>query len=228
MKFTSYRAIYFSTVILIITLLCCSFMNDKLNETQQKATKNFKRYNIESGIIEYELSGFTKGKQTIYFDNWGMREATYSINETKITGITSKTNTLVITDGEWVYNIDLDAKTGTKSKNIKYEDILKYSKDKKIKDISEQTMKDMGGEKIGKEELLGKMCDIWEIKKIKTKIWIWKGITLKSATNMAGMNMDMVATKFAESLKIPSDKFKKPSDVKITDIPVMKEEDDKK
>ncbi len=222
MRFVSFKATCFTLVILIFALLCTSFIKDKTNENQQKVLKNLKKYNIESGIIEYSLTGFTKGTQTVYFDNWGIREATYSTTETNMMGITSKTNTLILIDGEWAYNINLDSKTGTKSKNLNYEDMLKYSLDNTIKDISEKTMQDMGGEKVGKEEILKKMCDVWQIKKISSKMWMWNGINMKNSTNMAGMNIDIVATKFQENGRIPSDKFKIPSDIKITDTPVLK------
>ena len=178
-----------------------------------------KRYDIESGTIDYTLSGFTTGKQTIYFDRWGLREVTYTESETKMMGIRSKTNTMTLTDGEWVYNIDLDTKKGTRSKNMNYDEIEQYGKDGS-KELTENTMKNMGGIKTGTDEMLGKMCDVWEIKKMSTKTWLWKGITLKSSTNMAGMTMDMIATKIDDKSRVTAAKFKIPKDVKVTDSPI--------
>jgi hypothetical protein len=152
-----------------------------------------------------------------------LHEAIYSSNETTMMGVTSKINNLTITEGEWVYHIDLDAKKGTKSKNVAYENLIKYYKDKKIKDKNARMMKDMGGVKIGKEIVLEKMCDIWEIKKMGTKTWLWNGITMKNITKGGGMALNMTATKIEENINIDAEKFKIPTDVKIVESRIVQD-----
>jgi len=80
----------------------------------------------------------------------------------------------------------------------------------------------MGGVKVGTEVVLGKTCDVWEIKNMKSKTWVWKGVTLKTQASMPNMDMTIMATKFEDGVAIPPDKLKIPSDVKITEGVDMK------
>jgi len=179
-----------------------------------------KRYQIKSGIVEYTLSGTRTGTETIYFDNWGMREAKYTKSEMSMMGVTQKQNTLVIIDGETTYSIDLDTKTGTKMETPMLKELAANNKD--LTDAGEKMMKSMGGAKIGTEVVLGKTCDVWEIKTMQSKTWVWKNVPLKTQVNMANMQMTMIATKFEEGASIPADKFKVSSDVTITEGVDMK------
>jgi hypothetical protein len=215
----------YKRVIIILTLLFTSFYIINAYSQEKTTSSNLKKYNIKSGIIEYSMKGITTGKETIYFDDWGDKEATYSESETKMMGMTSKTKTLTIIDGEWVYNIDMDKETGVRAKNMMYENNKnnndKEGQNQNLKSSNDQMMKDMGGEKIGQEMILGKMCDIWEIKKMGTKTWVWNGISLKNSTNIAGFKMDLIATKLLENAKVPANKFRVPDDVKITESKVI-------
>ena len=67
----------------------------------------------------------------------------------------------------------------------------------------------MGGKKIGTEKFLGKQTDIWEIKQMGTKSWVWKGVTLKTESNMMGMKINIVATKISENFD--KSKLEKPN-----------------
>lgn len=179
-----------------------------------------KRYQIKSGVVEYTLSGTRKGTETIYFDNWGMREAKYTQAEMSMMGFTQKQNTLTLLDGETTYNIDLDTKTGTKMETPILKELAANNKD--LTDAGEKMMKSMGGVKIGTEVVLGKTCDVWEIKNMQSKTWVWKNVPLKTQVNMANMQMTMIAIKFEDGAAIPADKLKIPSDVTITEGVDMK------
>jgi hypothetical protein len=187
---------------------------------QGQGLAGVKRYLIKSGVVEYTLSGTRKGTETIYFDNWGMREAKYTKAEISAMGFTQKQNTLTLLDGEITYSIDLDTKTGTKMETPLLKEIAANNKD--LTDAGEKMMKGMGAVKIGAEVVLGKTCDVWEIKNMKSKTWVWKGVALKTQTSMPNMEMTITATKFEDSVAIPPDKLKIPSDVTITEGVDMK------
>lgn len=68
-------------------------------------------------LVEYEMSGMQKGTETVYFDRWGWREAKYTNSDLSIAGISRKESRLSLMDGEWLYTIDLERRTGTKIKN---------------------------------------------------------------------------------------------------------------
>lgn len=181
------------------------------NQDSKKSTSGIKRYGVKKACIEYEISGSQIGTEILYFEEWGMREAKYTKTELKIAGITQKTNTATFLDGSWIYTIDLDKNTGTKMENP----MLKQLEGKDLTEVGEQMMKSMGGKKIGSELFLGKMCDIWEIKNLGTKAWIWKGITLKTKTNMMGMKMSNTAIKIQDDF--PKKKLEIPAGVNFSE-----------
>ena len=78
-------------------------------------------------------------------------------------------------------------------------------------------LEEMGGKKIGEEEVLGKTCEVWEIKNMGTKIWIWKGITLKTETDMMGMKINQTATKNRNHIKMAEEYFEVPEGVTISE-----------
>jgi hypothetical protein len=191
------------------------------NASAQPAAKaaGYKRYGIESGVVEYAVSGAQKGTETLYFDRWGQREATYTDTELSFAGISRKQNTLNILEGEVGYNIDLATRAGTRTTNPLFRKILDRSPDKNLGDLGLRMLEEMGGVKIGTEEVAGKLCDVWEIKNLQSKSWLWKVVTLKVQVKMAGMEVTKTAVRFEEGLAIPNDKFAVPADVKISDGP---------
>ena len=172
-------------------------------------------YTVKSGVIEYELSGKTKGKETVYFDKHGMREARYRVAQTRILGMTSTENTLTIRQDSIMYTIDLDEKTGTRQ--IVPFDVSKMS-EKEIKEWEEwgkQMREDLGFEKTGEEKILGRKCDIWE--GLGTKIWIWQNLTLKTEVNLLGQWITE-ATSLDINTRINSRKFDVPDGIEITEL----------
>lgn len=172
-----------------------------------------KKYDIKSGIVEYEIKGVTSGKETLYFEEWGSKTAKYTSTETNLGTNKIKNNTLTITDKNWIYEIDLETKSGTKQKNSE-------SNKQQLNDryIGEKEIKELKGVKSVNEKLLNKDCEVWEIKKLAAKIWIYKGIILQNTTKMAGMDVSQTAVKIQENVKISKKKFKIPKNLKITEV----------
>lgn len=51
---------------------------------------DMKKYQIKSGIVEYKITGKQQGKQTLYFDNWGLLSSEYQETTTSVMGMTVK------------------------------------------------------------------------------------------------------------------------------------------
>lgn len=181
--------------------------------------------NMKTYIIEYTTTMNVEGyksvsKTTQWMDVSKDLLAMESTSETEVMGNTQVSKSLIITDKEWSYTIDLENKTGLKSKNDDSED----SPSEKILSDDEVTFRQMiekeGGVIIGNETFLGKNCIIAELteindegKQLKTKMWYYKGIPLKVSNSAYTME----ATKFEENVKIPSSKFQVPKDIQITE-----------
>jgi hypothetical protein len=199
----------------LFTIALSSSLLLVINTASSQSLAGVKRYQIKSGVVEYTLSGTRKGTESIYFDNWGMREAKYTKAELSVAGFSQKQNTLTLLDGNFTYNIDLDKRTGTKMETPLLKELAANNKD--LTEAGEKMMKSMGGVKIGTEVVLGKTCDVWEIKNMQSKTWVWKNVPLKTHVSMPSMEMTIIATKFEEGVAIPADKLTIPSDVKIND-----------
>ncbi|MGB9702255.1 MAG: hypothetical protein ACPL1A_05945 [Candidatus Kapaibacteriota bacterium] len=184
---------------------------------------DMKKYQVKSGIVEYSISGIQTGKQTLYFDNWGLLSAEYTQATTTFMGMTVPTNTLSLTTQEWTYNIDLDKKEGTKIANKEIEELMKSLQGKDLEEIGRKMLEKLNAKKIGNETFLGKNCEVWEIQKLSSKVWLYKYIPLKTISNIMG-TITIEATKFEENVSIPADKLKVPSGIKITEQKFTDEE----
>lgn len=172
------------------------------------------KYAIKSGIVQYktEMMGM-EVMQTLTFDDYGKKEATDV--EMEMMGV--KMHTVNLTKDGFIYNLDMVKRTGTKSPAV---NLANSSID--FENLSEELVKDMDLKKLGTEEFLGKTCEKMSIdyKKMSMKgtFLVFKGVALKSETDMGSMKMKLIAEKFEENPTIPAEKFEVPSDIKIQDL----------
>lgn len=173
------------------------------------------RYGIKQACIEYKITGdMFSGTEKLYFDRYGLREAKYNLQITKVMGITQENNTATFInfdEGGMIYTYDYKKKSGTKMENP----LKEAFENKDMKEVGKQMMVQMGGKKIGTGKVLGKTCDIWEMANLGTKTWIWNWINLKTESNMMGMKMTIEATKISETFD--KKKLQKPN-VKYIDM----------
>lgn len=155
-----------------------------------------KRYGLKKAHIEYKVDGtMQSGTEDLYFDDWGKREAKYSILKISMGGFSQETKSVTYTEGSWMYTVDLSTNTGTKSENP----FLKNMDQEDLQDLGKDMMVKMGGKKIGEESVLGKSCEVWEVANMSSKVWVWNWIPLKTEVNMGGMKMVYTATKISDS-----------------------------
>lgn len=164
------------------------------------------KYDIEKGKIVYQYSGMQSGTETVWFDHWGMREAKHTQTTTTVAGFTTKANNYSIMDGMDIYTIDLNTKQGTHMIN----NILKpYLDDEDaLQDLGEKMLKQMGGEPDGTGTVAGKSCQKYKVEQLQTETWVWKWVSMKTVSNMMGMNQTIEAISIEENVDIPEDKFK--------------------
>ena len=177
---------------------------------------DIKKYQIKSGIIEYKIEGMSNGSEIVYFDDYGIKEARFTKTEAKIMGFTTTANTITITDKDWSYNINLDEKTGTKMNNKQLQELIGRITQKDYEEFGKKMLEQMDAKHIGNETILGKSCEVWDIRKMNGKTWNYKYVPLKIEINMLGTNTT-TAIKFEENAKIPSDKFQVPKGITITE-----------
>jgi len=190
-----------------------------------KAQEPGKYFFVKSGYIEYELTGNSKGKKQIWFDEYGLKMHTYTESETtiKLMGIknVTKEKKLEIRKVNEVWVMDLFTNTGTKT-TIDYaveagKEITKNKTDAQLHETEKKTLTDIGAKIEGYETFMDKKCLVftWGT----NKFWQYKGIPLRSEVEMKGLIANSeVAVIFKENIAVPSEKFNIPSGIKIETV----------
>ena len=173
-----------------------------------------KRYEIESGVIEYKLStsgtvmGIKSeghGTGSLVFKEYGNIELNEEKTSNTVMGQTETTHTMTKYDKGVPYSVDFDNKV-----IIQLNDTGMGNQD--VSKMGKKMMQQMGGKKIGDEKFLGYDCEIWTL--MGSKLWFYKGVLLKSKASIMGVKSIKVATKAEFNIKIDDAKFKLP-DFKI-------------
>lgn len=201
-----------SIVVLLLSIVQCASAQ---KNSSQLDKEGYKRYAMSSAIVEYAIRGTQIGKEILLFDRWGLREAKRENLEMKAGGMTIPTKTETIMDGEFLYALDREKNTATKTTNQLLTQITAKHDTKDLTQIGDRALKAMGAKKTGTESFLGKKCDVWEVKSLGTKMLVYNGLTVKSETNMAGMKIIREATKFEENAKISEEKLTVDSKMKV-------------
>jgi len=195
--------------ILITLLWTCFFLEGIVSHTCRGETV-FRRYQVESGIIEYSVRGAKNGKEVVYFDQWGMREAKYS---TIIENGFQQNHLMNLQDKEWTYIIDFDKRIANKRQN---ENIKKFFEDvdrEAVVDMTPLLMASQGAEKLYLDMFNGNECDVWVVEKTGTEIWLWKGIVVKKVDKKKGHITIYEAIKIEADVPVPEQKFLIPENI---------------
>ena len=173
-----------------------------------------KRYHVKSGIIEYKIDGGgsflgmgskTTGTQKTIFKDWGNVELIEEKSSSTTMGKTDTIHTMTKIDHGKVFTVDF------KRKIIIQQDpaILKQMQNKDMSKMGKDMMQSMGGKKIGDEKFLGYNCEIWEL--MGSKTWLYKGVPLKTESNIMGMKHNITATKAKFGVSLSNSDFKLPN-----------------
>jgi hypothetical protein len=211
---------YLILILLLFSVYNCGDSGKESSENGKASGKTdfTKRYGVKSAIVEYAVTGSQSGTKTLYFDNWGMRQAEYTNTVLQIGNFNKNINILNVIKEDSNYIVDLERNTGTKTKNPVKKLIAELQNQKSFGEFGEQILLKSGAMKIGREEFLDKECDIYEIKNAGTIIWIWKWIPLKTITKTGGIEINSVAKKIEVDVSIPDDKFNIPEGVRLTEV----------
>ena len=187
------------------------------------ATNTPKRYpKSKTGIIKYEIYGATiAGTEVLYYDDWGSREAKYITTTMELGGLSVTRNTLVLLEenGQWINNVDLNARTGIRMRNPRYKDSIGQSRREREKNEENKNI-DAGGRKIEIERVIGKPCVVWQVQYSGIKTCTWNGIVLKKISGPGFSRTTTVATEIDERVSIPEEKFTIPPDIEMKTVDI--------
>ena len=169
----------------------------------------FKKYDIKSGIITYELvmkvgTMEMKNKIVVYFDDYGMKEC-------KDTYTGDKVEQSYFSDGKDLYTLKpakkMAFKQGTAYRGTELR--VEWSEFGTEKDRQSAKIK-----KVPAMTVAGKSCEMFESKDEKgnvTQYGGWNKILLLLDTQMMGTHTIQRAVKVEENVNVSPDKFKVPA-----------------
>lgn len=175
-----------------------------------------KMFKVKSGHIEYKLTGNTVGTKTLWWDDYGYKqnELIKSTTTVKVFGIENveHTNTQKFQRGDDFWTINYLDETSYHSRvsgaQQMGQSVENNYTDSEQKEMSEDFLNGMGGNIEGTEKFLGRSCEIMNI--MGSKSWIYKGIALKSESNVMGISTNETAISFEENIAIPASRFQQP------------------
>ena len=188
-------------------------------DSDKSATRRYPK--SKSGIIKYNISGTIAGTEVVYYEDWGRREAIYTKTTMDLRGVTVDRNTLTLLEdnGQWINNIDLNARTGLRMKNPQYKEYVGKSR-VELENTKRKSLKDAGARRAEIERVVGKPCIVWAEQYTGNEIYTWNGIILKKVTGSGFSKTTTVATEITESVNIPEGKFTIPPDIQMKTLNV--------
>ena len=170
-----------------------------------------KLYTVKSGIVTMEMDMMgQKIVQEIYFDDYGVKQATLS-------NFGGRKSRNIVVDGETVMVND-DEKTAMKMPMMGQRETVNFS------NLDEKAIKKYKVKELGTETVAGKECKKYEVTLFmmgqpqKQTVWVYKGITLKSSSRSDFGDMTQTATKIQEDVEIPASMFTLPAGVKVQEM----------
>jgi hypothetical protein len=163
---------------------------------------------FENAVITYAHSGMEEGAETLYIRKYGEETARYLKTTTNMMGITTIDETVAIETPEYIYQFDLQEKTGTKIVNPKV--YFKQEFEKLPPEEQQQVKKNSKGEGMaflagmgGEIEenaltILGYSCDRIQMAGTTSCNISRSGIALKTETDMMGIKALVEAVELKE------------------------------
>ena len=170
-----------------------------------------KLYTVKSGIVTMEMDMMgQKVVQEIYFDDYGVKQATLS-------DFGGRKSRNIVVDGATVMVND-EEKTAMKMPMMGQRETVNFS------NLDEKAIKKYKVKELGTETVAGKECKKYEVTLFmmgqpqKQTVWVYKGITLKSESKSDFGSMNQTAVKVEENVEIPASMFVVPEGVKIEEM----------
>jgi len=165
-----------------------------------------RKYGIKSGVITFETSvGRLKGKEILYFDDYGSKELMEKYSGEKLKEAT-------LADGATMYTIKFDQKTAYKMGNASRGVAYKFDWNEIAADD-----KDTKARKQANVTIAGKDCESYsyENKGMTTTFAGWKNICLFTEQKMKMGTSVSKAVSIEENAAIAPDKFKVPAGFEV-------------
>lgn len=210
-------------VLLAAVLLLSACSSEQGNAELDMTPPKLKIFNVANARIVYEYGGAASGTKTHIIANYGRYQSQLDQMTFAMQGVEQKVHQLDLINDTTQYMIDLDKNEGTRS----HYDVARI--EAMAADFTEEEKKDFqaafllrsNAQKIGKDTVLGKECDLYELPMMGMRISLWNGITLRSSITMGDQELTMTAVEIDDDYSVSADMFAPPKDAKISEPQMM-------
>lgn len=170
------------------------------------------RYEIKSGMVEYEILGKADGMEKgdtisgtskLYFKDFGKVELLDEKIVQTIMGEKEEEHIISKIVSDNLFTVDFNDEVIYSQKLILDEENFMQN----IKNY--ESFVQMGAKNLGKEDILGYKCDVWQLG--EDKIWVHKSVPLKLINQSMGIIQIQQAKLAVFNIEIKDDKFKLPN-----------------
>ncbi|HPR31327.1 MAG TPA: hypothetical protein PLK12_04490 [Prolixibacteraceae bacterium] len=210
---------FFIGIFLFVNLVSCSQKKTKTIEDEAKSligeveklpqgTNSIKKiFPIESAWVKYinQVAGQEMTREW-WFDDYGNRQ----LEDNYMTIMGNKTGGKALVLDGYRYNWEYDQSEGTRMK-------FYSAAATDYENVSQKDKERYGIEKHGYEEIAGKRClKVTLEKPVKSTVWVWEGIPLKTVSNFAGQDVVMEAVEIKTG-GVDASLFQIPGGITFTD-----------
>lgn len=204
-------AISLVSAAILITLSSC-----------QSGEENLYPYNFSTAKIVYKIDGNSAGQRTMFIKG---NKSSSEIHASRTNnGIEEKLDMLSIDTGEYIYQIDLNTKTGSSSKNPIYNELKNLTGRDRAEFLTKLAVGMTAGstqqpQPKEQKQIAGQTCDLYVLPNVG-EICVWNGLTIYSKMELpqAGISDTMTATSIETGLEISDQKFEIPNGIKMEDL----------
>lgn len=205
----------FRILLLLILLLPGGVFAQYEHSPDGLVEAGFRRYGLNSALIEFEISGSRCGKEVLYFDHDGWRSRLKSDFVNIPEDLSHGKSRLEMLIGLIDYKVNLKLKEGRQMPNTRLLSHFQNGEEKELYKLDSLVMREMGAEYLGEKEVLGRTCQVFRLDILGTVTWIWKGIVLKMSVDFQGMNFVKEAVSIRENVLIAALKFEVPKGTRM-------------
>ena len=181
---------------------------------------------FKEATIQYELKGSEQGSETLYIKEYGKFRAKHHTGTVAVMGQSMRTDTIELTDPDWVTTYNLSEKTGNRFTNPSKLYMDEYARltaaekanvEKNTKQMATTMFGQMGGSvKPCQEKMLGQDCDVSTMgDHFTTYLLRGSDIILRSEVSVMGIKREVNATRIDTTSALPATAFTPPAGITV-------------
>lgn len=183
------------------------------------------RYYVKEGTINYKYSGIQKGKEEVFFINFGMTEVKYTetTRQNPFQNREEEIRMITLMHDSSIYVVDRSTMNAQKLDNTLLYEKAAESPTLDLNEVAIKMYKERGGTYLGIDTILGLPAEHWSIPSTEAEEWRWNGIMLRTLVKSPKTYLEIIATSIDTTTAVPLSVFELPKDVNLSEGTSIKE-----